>query len=640
MRKKKLFWQLYGISTVIVVIILSASTILLFDSFKGHLQAQVSEGLLSRAYLLYSEVLVYSDILASLDSINDDEPRQGAGSLQPAVDKLQLWCVDQGRRSRTRITIIRSDGTVLADSYQQPAAMKNHANRPEIMAALEDGTGTSTRFSVTLQETTMYAAIPLKKDGAIIGVLRPAVPLYQAENAFRAMRWKILGGALLLLVLIVIIGFIISRKFTRPIEELKQGARRFAEGDLEFRLPIPEYDEFRDLAEIMNHMASQLEDRIGFILQQNNQQNTVLSSMVEGVIAFDSDERLININKSAAHLLNVDGKKVQGKKVKKVLKNSGLKRFVRKALNSKARLEDYITLLDEKEKYLQVHGSPLNDAQGNVVGALIVLNDITKLRNLENVRRDFVANVSHELKTPITSIKGFVETLLDGAIADREDSIRFLNIISKQADRLNAIIEDLLSMSRIEQGAEREEIELTPGVVQDVLISAIQTCQVEAAAKHMDLRLDCDKQLVPEMNAQLLEQAVINLINNAIKYSEDGGNVYISCQETDNEMAICVRDEGQGIEAEHLPRLFERFYRIDKARSRKLGGTGLGLAIVKHIAQAHHGRIEVSSRIGIGSSFTLYLPVSQPVSSTVDERTASDKRTDADKQNVTESPSA
>jgi two-component system, OmpR family, phosphate regulon sensor histidine kinase PhoR len=261
-----------------------------------------------------------------------------------------------------------------------------------------------------------------------------------------------------------------------------------------------------------------------------------------------------------------------------------------------------------EERFLQAHGAPLRDATGMEIGVLVVLNDITRLQRLENIRRDFVANVSHELKTPITAIKGSVETLLGGAMDEPDSAPRFLDIIARQADRLNAIIEDLLALSRIEQGEEKGGIQLVPAVIGEVIQSALQSCQIKARDKQVRLVADYAENLQCLANAPLLEQALINLIDNAIKYSNEGGEVQLAVHAATAAIEISVRDFGCGIDREHLPRLFERFYRVDKARSRKQGGTGLGLAIVKHIVQAHGGQVRVDSTLGEGSLFTIALP--------------------------------
>jgi two-component system phosphate regulon sensor histidine kinase PhoR len=262
--------------------------------------------------------------------------------------------------------------------------------------------------------------------------------------------------------------------------------------------------------------------------------------------------------------------------------------------------------------FLQLTGSTLRDGAQKIIGALLVINDITRIKKLENIRKDFVANVSHELRTPLTSIKGYVETLENGAVDNRDEAMRFLGIVSAQVDRLNTIVEDLLSLSQIEREGENGTIELSSGKIGDVLAAAVEACKSKIELKQIGVTVNCDNDLVAPIEASLLEQAVVNLLDNAIKYSAENKQIWInaSVDAQRGEVAIAVRDEGIGIEKQHLDRLFERFYRVDKARSRKLGGTGLGLSIVKHIVAAHGGRVGVESVPAQGSTFFLYLPVS------------------------------
>ena len=294
--------------------------------------------------------------------------------------------------------------------------------------------------------------------------------------------------------------------------------------------------------------------------------------------------------------------------MQEIIRNSDLRRLAELALASEQSVEDDIVLRGHQDRILQVCGTSLRDLKGRSIGAVLVLHDVTHYRHLENVRRDFVANVSHELKTPIASIKGFVETLLDGASENPEDAKRFLRIVAKQADRLNQIIEDLLSLSKIEQSEEQANLPLEEAGIKDILDAAVNDCLAPAAERRIRINVSCDTDLLANINARLLEQAVVNLLDNAIKYSEPGEEVLITARALANEVLISVTDHGCGIDRDHLPRLFERFYRADKARSRKLGGTGLGLAIVKHIVQAHRGRVSVQSTPGKGSTFTIHLP--------------------------------
>jgi two-component system phosphate regulon sensor histidine kinase PhoR len=366
------------------------------------------------------------------------------------------------------------------------------------------------------------------------------------------------------------------------------------------------------LAQSMNHMAEQLDQRIQTIISQENERQSVLASMEEGVLAVDQKGTVLNLNDTCAVLLGVDPFKVQGRLVHEVIRKSNLLEFVERTLASTAPVEEDFELRGQENRWLHAHGTVLHDAQRRNMGALIVLHDVTRLRHLENVRRDFVANVSHELRTPITSIKGFVETLLHENLEDKDNSLRFLGIVLKQVNRLDEIIQDLLMLSHVERGTEEQTIQLEIELLDGVLRSAVEMCEKRAGDKQITIQVECPEELTARINAPLLEQAVVNLVDNAIKYSEARATVRVTGSQPPEGVAIRVEDEGCGIEAKHLPRLFERFYRVDRARSRELGGTGLGLAIVKHIVAAHKGAVRVESTIGRGSTFTILLPTAGP----------------------------
>lgn len=417
-------------------------------------------------------------------------------------------------------------------------------------------------------------------------------------------------GGLFIALIASGIGFLVSRRISRPVENMKQSTERLARGDLTHRLSVPNSEELGGLAVAINRMAVQLDDRIKTIVRQRNELEAILSSMLEGVMAIDREERIISINQTATQMFNSATSELQGQSIQEVIRNPKLQRFVKKALSSEKPVEDDIVLYQNGERILHAHSAPLRDAgaKEDYIGTLLVLNDVTKLRHLENIRRDFVANVSHEIKTPLTAIKGFVETIHHGAVENPGEVKRFLGIIEKHVNRLVAIIEDLMSLSRIEQGGEREEIKLKKGRIKDVVYAAIQVCQAKAEAKNIKVDSVCKKEITAKIDSTLLEQAIINLLDNAIKYSRKKSTVQIEAANAKSKVVVKIKDCGIGIAREHLSRLFERFYRVDKARSRKLGGTGLGLAIVKHIVKVHNGHVAVESTPGKGSTFTIYLP--------------------------------
>jgi two-component system, OmpR family, phosphate regulon sensor histidine kinase PhoR len=322
----------------------------------------------------------------------------------------------------------------------------------------------------------------------------------------------------------------------------------------------------------------------------------------------DTNERVMRVNQAAERLFNIDARKVANRTVHEVIRNTDFHSFVGKTLSADSPVEGEIVILGDPDSYLQAHGVTLRNGAGRCIGGLVVIHDVTRLKTLENMRRDFVANVSHELKTPVTSIKGFLETLREGAFQDPQHAERFLDIIIRHTDRLSAIIEDLLSLSRIERYAEKGGINLEVGAIRSVFDSVSKICAVRAEAKGVSLGFIVDEALTARMNAPLLEQALVNLVDNAIKFSESGSAVKISARQAADGIFIHVEDKGCGIAKEQLPRIFERFYRVDKGRSRSAGGTGLGLSIVKHIAIVHGGNVTVRSSPGLGSTFTIHLP--------------------------------
>jgi len=588
-KRKKIFWQLFLSFLLITLLSLMAVSWYASDSLRQFFLKQTTTDLKTRAMLLQEQIVRYLS--------------------PPDAAALDWFCKKNGVVSETRITVILPSGIVIGDSYQIPAKMDNHASRPEIVRALEGKMGKALRFSQTLKQRMIYVALPIKTDDQIAAVLRVSIPAASFDREIRLIQIQVIAGGFVIALIAAGISLFYSRRISRPIEEMKSVADYFARGDFNHRLAAPQSEEMAGLAEAMNEMADQLEKRIKTIVDQRNELEAVLSSMLEGVIAVDTEERIINMNQAAVELFELAPAKFQGRSIQEIVRNLSLQKFISSALSGKEPMKEDVTVYHNHERILDVKSSPLMDANRDYIGALIVFNDVTHLRRLENMRSDFVANVSHEIKTPLTAIKGFVETLLQNEVERPEEARRFLGIISKHVDRLSAIIEDLLTLSRIEQEDQIGALEPESGKLRNVFQAAIQVCQPKATEKKINIQVACEEGLSAVFDPILLEQAVVNLLDNAIKYSEPGSTIRLQATATASEIAVTVSDQGLGIAKKHQSRLFERFYRVDRARSRNLGGTGLGLAIVKHIAQLHGGHVSVDSELGKGSTITIHLPL-------------------------------
>jgi len=587
-KKKRLLRHLFPSYLLITLISLVAVTWFASSSIRNFFLEQTAEDLLTRARLLENQIPHF------------------LGPLETRL--IDAMCKEIGVSSATRITVILPTGHVIGDSDEDPAIMDNHALRPEVIEARKGNVGQTIRRSTTLQKRMMYVAIPLKDKEEIIAVIRAALPVNAIDQALKAIQIKIMLGGLFIALLAAGISLYVSRRISRPIENLKQGADFFARGDLSHRMPGTDLVEIDSLIEALNQMAGQLEDRLNTIVRQKNELTAVLSSMTEGVMAVDMKERIISINKAAARIFETLPENLLNRSIPEVIRNPDLQKFINNALSSNKNLEEDITLYQGGERILYVHNTPLEDPDGQRRGILVVLNDVTHLRKLENMRKDFAANVSHEIKTPLTAIKGFVETLRSDEGVEPKETDRFLAIIEKHVNRLTAIVEDLMKLSKIEQQDEKSDIHLEESSVKNVILSAVQACREKADAKQITVDIVCPDDISLPLDSRLMTQAMVNLLDNAINYSSENGDIQISAFLHEKELRIRVQDHGIGIPKEHLSRLFERFYRVDKARSRELGGTGLGLAIVKHIAHAHGGRVLVESTLGKGSTFSVHLP--------------------------------
>ncbi|MDG5813680.1 ATP-binding protein [Chitinispirillales bacterium ANBcel5] len=591
MRLKPIFWQLfpsYSLLTIVALVI-----IVIFIT-----------SVIERFHFQQTETKITERISLVQDNFKK-AIKENNYSLADSLAKRY------GESARMRFSVILPDGTVIADTDKKPQVMDNHLNRPEILQALAGETGTTSRYSISVNRDMQYSAKALHdENGKLIGFIRASVSIDFIRKSLSRVNEKIALMLLLLILVTALVSLALSRYLSNRIKHLQTGAQFFAKGNLDHKLSGSGALEFEMLARSMNHMAMQLKERLETISTQRNEQETILNSMREGVLAIGLDQKIIKINKPAETIIGLDIEAARGKFVQESIRNSELHKLIKNLLSTLKPTEEELRLLqpDGTECVLQVHGTLLLNSSNSPCGILVVLNDITRLKKLEQMRKDLVANVSHELRTPLTSIKGFVETILAGAKNNPHDTERFLNIISRHVSRLDSIIGDLLDLSKLEKDIEMEDINLKVLPLEPVCIQAVDVCQSKASAKDIKINMLGSHNIKANIDPFMLEQALVNLIDNAIKYSDDNTTVDISISSDVNKAIISVQDQGYGIEKLHLPRIFERFYRVDKARSRKLGGTGLGLSIVRHIVLAHKGTISVKSDYGRGTCFTIILP--------------------------------
>lgn len=590
MRPGRILWRIYIYFLAATLAALALATGYAVRSLRTFHEEQVADGLRVRVQFFREDLSGYS--------------------LENDVDRIDQLCKKMGELTDTRITVVLPGGDVVGDSNENPHRMDNHGNRPEIEEALRGNTGEAVRFSNTLKQSLKYVALPLRTDGEIVAIVRASHPLSRIRWTRRVISQQILFGGITACLLFAVVALFLSRRITRPLEEMRRVAQELAAGNMDSRMVVSSSDEVSALAQSLNEMAEQLSDRMATIRRQQVEQQAVLSCMVEGVLAIDTNADLLYLNEAAARLLHTECDTACGRSVQELVRNHHLQEAILATLADDGLVDSRVLMQGVDERHLRVHGAPLTDADGTHIGGLVVMNDITTLKRLETVRSDFVANVSHELKTPITALKGCVETLSADTPLAAEEAARFVAMMSRHVDRLEAIVEDLLSLSRMEFDADHGQVALAPVQVRPVLTRSMELFAEAAGAKGIALKTSCSDGLVAVACEALLEQAIGNLLDNAIKYSGENTEVEITACEDAGQVTIRVADHGPGMAKKHLPRIFERFYRSDSARGRGLGGTGLGLSIVKHIALAHHGNVTVESTIGRGTTFCLHLPKS------------------------------
>jgi len=515
----------------------------------------------------------------------------GQGNLDALAKKL-------GEEIDTRVTIIAGDGTVLGDSEEAPAAMENHATRPEVMDALSTGLGESTRYSTTLGQRMMYVAVPISYQGETLGVARVSLPLTAVENVVQRVTTIIIIAMAVATVLVILAAWLIARLTTRPVRKLTAASRRITSGELGQKIAIEARDEVGELAHAFNEMSARLKEMVETISEDRARLATILDNMADGVIMTDTGGNISLANKTAARLFNI--KEPENKPLIEAVRDYEIDELLKLCLKT-AEMQTVQYEPGTSKRYLRAIAVPIAHS-----GVLLLFQDLTSLRNLQTTRRELIGNISHEFRTPLAGIKAMAETLRDGAVDDKKAARDFLTRIDSEVDRLTQLVAELTELSRIETG--KAELKLEPLNLNNLVEEVTAQLSPQAERKQLAVakELAADLPLVPADEARM-RQVMLNLLHNAIKFTGPGGKITVTTRREGDSVAVDIADTGRGIAREDLAHVFERFYKGDKARAGE--GTGMGLAIAKHIIEAHGGDIRVQSEEGKGSTFSFSLPL-------------------------------
>lgn len=561
---------------------------------------------------VYFSGFVRQTYLADLRAQLTGEARLAGEAIAPvladggAVETIDPLANRWGELLAARVTIIRADGVVLGDSHEHPAAMENHLDRPEVQQALINGVGISTRHSRTMGYEMMYAAVPVKAGGQLLGIARVALPLTRIETSVARLRRTIAVASLLTAMLAGLLALFIAGQLARPLRDLTRLAERMAHGDLDGRIRLSSHDQVGRLADAFNRMATEIQTQMEALADQRNTLTAVLTHMVDGVVITDGKGRVRLVNPAAAQMLGFSQDTVMGKSFVAVARDHQAVQVWRNCRESGTEQSETVEIVGGGP-FLRVVATPLHDTPQS--GYLVLLQNLSQIRRLETVRRDFISNISHELRTPLASLKALVDTLHDGALDDPPVAHRFLEHMETEVDAMTQMVQELLELSRIESG--QVPLRLKPTPVADIVLPPVERLRTQAERAGLRLTIDLPPDLPPLLaDVERVQQVITNLVHNGIKFTPPGGEVSLSAGQAGDEIIISVRDTGVGIPSDDLPRIFERFYKADRARSG--GGTGLGLAIAKHIVLAHGGRIWAKSVEGKGSTFYVSLPTLTP----------------------------
>ncbi|MDY6796530.1 MAG: ATP-binding protein [Actinomycetota bacterium] len=573
--------------TLLIAVVLAATSLLVIIPLRSFTVSREKESLEEQARVFSGEV----------ERLFEDP------SSPPDVD---LYLETVAGDLSTRLTVVNLEGVVQGDSEADAAEMENHAGRPEIVGALAGRVTSSTRESRTIGKSYIYAAAPVIVDGEIVGAARVSMPEENVMPVVLDIWWIFLGAFGVLLLVVVAVSIWTERTIVGGLRGMSEAAAGLASGDLTRRVAEPDIVDFSKLARDFNLMADRIRDTVEETAAERGKLQAVLNNVSAGVMVTDSDSRIIMLNPAAEEILGVEQDEAVDKRVIEIFSSRELDVTVSRAVAGE-QMDEEIELLYPQKRVLHVKSNPVTDSSDRVVATVSAIEDITALKRINQIRQDFVANVSHELRTPVASIKALTDSLVAGAWDQRETAERFLRDMDHEAGRLSQLIEDLLTLSKLE--AEEAELKLEDVDIRALIVQCLEakrnladeygvSTEVADAGPKGDVRGD----------QRLLRTALSNLVDNAIKYNRPGGKVGIEIRDDGPYFVMEVEDSGIGIPREEMPRIFERFYRLDKARSRETGGTGLGLSIVKHIAELHRGDISVKSVEGEGSTFTLRIP--------------------------------
>lgn len=537
----------------------------------------------------------------------------GTDAVAYYTDKsLQLEAV-----SDARVTFILKDGKVIGDSESDPLTMENHAYREEMVQAVKEGKGTTIRRSHTLQQDMLYVALPVQAGENFDGFVRLSVSLKEVDEGVK-QGWIVMGIGLLVLFLIAaFVSYRVAKGLTSPLEKITRVARRISRLEYDARVNIHRKDEIGQLAQAINGMADSLQTQLRTIRDNEGLLQSVLNNMTGGIVMVNGAGHIMLVNRAAERMLGIHAEVITGKSYRELKQHYELMKLMEAGLESRVSFHEERNIYYPQEAIILLDGVTMmqDGEQDTYRGMLFLLQDVSDIRRLERMRSEFVANVSHELKTPLAAVKGFAETLLGGGVKDEKTSRSFLQIIYDESERLNRLIGDILELSKIE--SKRIQMEYSPIHLATFFDTISEMMRTVAEKKRIKLELEIPQELFMEGDEDKLRQIFMNLLSNAIIYTQEGGRVHLTAREmhhsgdADDTVEFIVQDSGIGIPKKDLPRIFERFYRVDKARSRGSGGTGLGLSIVKHLVDLHHGTIKVESELGIGSSFIMEFPILQ-----------------------------